>query len=272
MALWDNFGNNNNDSYQQPQPEPQQPEQPGDGLTDDERREFEQMQREEEQQNAATAENENADGQQTDVPADAAQPVEGEAAGNETVEGGDAEADSVGAPADGETNAEGEGKTPADDGHADESKSKRPERKAPAKGRMPRIDQWNMQKLGDLWDALKDPQNAAVAKLLLGSGASSPAVLASLMTEPKNQKKVNATIAHVRKLYVKDDALTTTMNLLESFIEDPELAKTLVGLLRAAAPDKGFVNASGNPKADARNIASRWDDTVDLSVLDNLKI
>lgn len=255
MALWDNtgWGNDRSEPTPQPEPEPQQDE-TIEATTPEEHTDW---QTENDQPNEATENAEPADDGQTTIDAD------DDGAEEETAdesEEDDATADDT------------EAKTDTDTEHDDESKRGRGKGKTGGKGRMPKLDQWNAQKIGELWDAFKSPANVAVAKLLLESNASSPAVLVSLMTEPKNQKRVNAAVTRIRKLFVPDDQLGTAMNLQETFIEDPGFAKTLVGLLRAAAPDHGFVNASGNPKADAKNIAARWDASIDLSMIDALRI
>lgn len=137
---------------------------------------------------------------------------------------------------------------------------------------LPKLDASSAQKIGELWETLRTSEGASAAKLILGVGTNSPASLLALLTETKNQRKVAEVADKVKKLK-SDDPVETQMNLLMAFVEDKDLAKTVAGLMRTVAPEgKTVPNPSGNPKADARNLANAWDDSIDLSVINKLRV
>ena len=156
-----------------------------------------------------------------------------------------------------------------------------PQESTPAAGRgkrvkkngvVPTLDRWATKKIIDCYTILSTEQGAAAAKTILGAGTSDPATLLAQLSEKKNRKRVAEVAEQVKELTGSTDTAVLMMNLALAFSADKELAKSVFGLLNAIDPDKGFGRSSGDPRKDAKAIAEKWGDGVDLDVVNLLRL
>ena len=166
------------------------------------------------------------------------------------------------------------------DDESDEQEDE-PQESAPASGRgkrvkkngvVPTLDRWATKKIIDCYTILSTEQGAAAAKTILGAGTSDPATLLAQLSEKKNRKRVAEVAEQVKELTGSTDTAVLMMNLALAFSADKELAKSVFGLLNAIDPDKGFGRSSGDPRKDAKAIAEKWGDGVDLDVVNLLRL
>ncbi|PWG66728.1 hypothetical protein [Bifidobacterium callitrichidarum] len=139
-------------------------------------------------------------------------------------------------------------------------------------GTVPTFDRWAAKKLIDCLNTLNTESGAAAAKTILGAGTADPATLLAQLSEKKNRKRVNEVAAQVKELTGSDDTSVLMMNLALAFSADKDLAKSMMGLFNAVAPEKDFGRSTGDPRKDAKNVASKWGDGVDLSVISTLAL
>lgn len=127
-----------------------------------------------------------------------------------------------------------------------------------------------IRKILEAEKALNTEVGLAAAKSVLGTNSSNHAVLIAQLMETKNRRAI-AALADRVKDYGGYDKADIQSELTFEFVSDKNFAKTLFGLLNAVAPDRGFGKSTGDARKDARNIASKWGEGIDLSLLDALK-
>ena len=250
---WNNFGGQ--------QPEPQQDVQPVEpDFTDDSSDEQEDV-------NVETV------GEEVQEPVDQSDVESGEQEADYSDEQGEQ----------GEAESADEQDTDSDEESEDEADEQEdePQESTPVSGRgkrvkkngvVPTLDRWATKKIIDCYTILSTEQGAAAAKTILGAGTSDPATLLAQLSEKKNRKRVAEVAEQVKELTGSTDTAVLMMNLALAFSADKELAKSVFGLLNAIDPDKGFGRSSGDPRKDAKAIAEKWGDGVDLDVVNLLRL
>lgn len=152
-----------------------------------------------------------------------------------------------------------------------ESKTRAKSGKRKGKDALPKLDRAQVRKFGELWDLMKDDKVVGLVKATAGLSSSSPEVLIAALTETKTRNTIAALSDKINGLHF-DDRGELRYDLQFEFTEDKKFASTLLGLLKAAAPERDFGRLTGNPKTDAKEIAEKWDATIDLTVLEKLRV
>lgn len=253
---WNNFRNDNPQPQPaQPEPEVSEPVEP-DLSADEPVEDMHQFENDESQQDEPVEENE------SDENVDGEENVE-----DETDE--DAPADESDAD---EDESETDDENDEDETAAAETPAAGRGHRVKKNGTVPTFDRWAAKKLMDCINTLNTESGAAAAKTILGAGTSDPATLLAQLSEKKNRKRVNEVAAQVKELTGSDDTSVLMMNLALAFSADKDLAKSMMGLFNAVAPEKDFGRSTGDPRKDARNVASKWGDGLDLSVISTLAL
>lgn len=152
-----------------------------------------------------------------------------------------------------------------------ESKPRGKSGKRKAKDALPKLDRAQVKKFGELWDLMKDDRAVGLVKATAGVSSSSPEALIAALTETKTRNTISALSEKINSLHF-DDKGELRYDLQFEFTEDKKFAFALLGLLKAAAPEHDWGRLTGNPKTDAKEIADKWDSTVDLTILDKLRV
>ena len=133
------------------------------------------------------------------------------------------------------------------------------------KGRgIPKLEQSTAKRVVDAVELLDTDTGVAVAKTLTGSNSPNRATLLSMLTETKTRNHAATMFQHATKIGAWD-ADELMMNLALEFASDKDYAKSLFVVLDAAAPERGFGRSSGDARKDAKTIAEKWGEGVELS-------
>lgn len=153
----------------------------------------------------------------------------------------------------------------------DEPTDDRPtkEKDKPKKRGIPRVEAATVRKIVAAYRVVETEKGGKMARALLGVGATEPSNLVAQLSETRNRRHVDDVAKAVRQI-ADCDADERMMNLAWAFGDDKTLAKTMFSILDAACDDGRFGRSSGDPRRDARQIATAWGDGVDLSVINDL--
>lgn len=133
------------------------------------------------------------------------------------------------------------------------------------KGRgLPKLEPATAKRIVDAVEVLDTDTGVAVAKTITGSNSPNRATLLSALTETKTRNHAASMFQHAAKIGTWD-ADELMMNLALEFASDKEYAKSLFVVLDAAAPERGFGRSSGDARKDAKAIAEKWGNGVDLA-------
>lgn len=138
------------------------------------------------------------------------------------------------------------------------------------------VDAKDVRKLYDVVEYLKSDEHAvAVAKLMTNSNKSDVFELAAELTNGRNAVRIRKFVDMAQKLGGATSATVMALVIIE-FTSHRDGVKDVFGLLNAVAPDREFGRVN-KPEPEkyfdyASQIASKWDDGVDMGIVPLLRI